>query len=119
MRLAWPVMRFLWTRVLTVDTPPGRKLRPEIRGHGGPLIRYKNPDLVAAGVERVYARMAGVQDGLPVLEHGRVLDVENVVWCTGFRPDYSWIDLPLEYEDGYPVQFRGAVDSTPACTSSA
>jgi putative flavoprotein involved in K+ transport len=113
MRMAWPVMKFLATRVLTVDTPLGRKMRPEIRAHGGPLIRYKTPDLLSAGVERVFSRVAGVQDGLPVLDDGRVLQVANVVWCTGFRPDYSWIDLPLEYEDGYPRQYRGAVEGFP------
>ena len=113
MRLAWPVLKLLWTRIVTVDTPIGRKMRPEIREHGGPLIRYKNHDLVAAGVERVFARMAGVEDGRPVLDDGRVLDVANVVWCTGFRHDYSWIDLPLEYEDGYPKQYRGAAAAVP------
>ena len=113
MQLAWPVLRFLATRVLTVDTPIGRKVKPEIRAHGGPLIRYKTPDLVAAGVERVYSRMAAVEDGRPVLDDGRVLDVTNVIWCTGFRPDYSWIDLPLEYEGGYPKQYRGAVERHP------
>jgi putative flavoprotein involved in K+ transport len=61
----------------------------------------------------VFERMAGVQDGLPVLEGGRVLEVANVIWCTGFRPDYSWIELPLEYEDGFPRQYRGAVESLP------
>jgi putative flavoprotein involved in K+ transport len=60
-------------------------------------------------VERVLARTVGVRDGLPVLDGGRVLEVENVVWCTGFRPDFGWIRLPLEIgEDGYPVQYRGA-----------
>jgi putative flavoprotein involved in K+ transport len=113
MRLAWPVLKFLWTRVVNVNTPIGRKMRPEIRDHGGPLIRYKTPDLVAAGVDRVIARMTGVEDGRPILDDGRVLDVANVVWCTGFRHDYSWIDLPLEYEDGYPKQYRGAVESIP------
>jgi putative flavoprotein involved in K+ transport len=113
MRLAWPVMKFMATRVLTVDTPIGRKMRPEIRAHGGPLIRYKTPDLLAAGVERVFVRMAGVQDGLPVLDDGRLLEVSNVIWCTGFKSEYSWIDLPLEYEDGYPSQYRGAVASHP------
>ncbi len=29
-----------------------------------------------------------------MLDDGRVLDVANVIWCTGFRPDFSWIDLP-------------------------
>jgi len=43
-----------------------------------------------------------------------VLDVRNVVWCTGFRPDFSWIDVPFEKgDDGYPVQYRGVVDSAP------
>jgi putative flavoprotein involved in K+ transport len=40
--------------------------------------------------------------------------VKNVVWCTGFRPDFSWIQLPYEIgDDGYPVQYRGAVASAP------
>jgi putative flavoprotein involved in K+ transport len=62
----------------------------------------------------VLARTVGVTDGQPVLDDGRVLDVANVVWCTGFRPDYSWIRLPYELgEDGYPVQYRGVVSSSP------
>ena len=49
-----------------------------------------------------------------MLDDGRVLDVRNVIWCTGFRPDYTWIEVPLELgEDGYPVQYRGVVDSAP------
>jgi len=100
--------------VLTVDTPLGRKMRPHVRHGGAPLLRYRKKDLLAAGVERVLARTVGVQDGKPVLDNGRVLDVQNVVWCTGFRHDYTWIKIPLEHgEDGYPVQYRGAVDSAP------
>jgi putative flavoprotein involved in K+ transport len=114
MRVTWPLLRFLWTRVLTVDTPIGRKKRAEIRTHGGPLLRIKAADLEAAGVERVFARTVGIQNGLPVLDDGRVLEVANVIWCTGFRPDYSWIDAPMSLdEDGYPEQTRGAVDSSP------
>src|SRR5439155_6599632 len=112
-RIVAPLLKLLATRVLTVDTPMGRKLRPEIRSHGGPLLRVRAADLAAAGVERVFDRVVGVQDGLPVLADGRVLDVANVIWCTGFRPDYGWIDLPLEYEDGSPRQCRGAVASLP------
>ena len=97
------------THVLTVDTPLGRKMRTEIRKGGAPLLRYRRSDLREAGVERVLERTAGVRDGLPMLDSGRVLDVRNVVWCTGFRPDFGWIRLPLEIgEDGYPVQYRGA-----------
>jgi putative flavoprotein involved in K+ transport len=108
-RMVFRALFFAGTHVLTVDTPLGRKMRPEIRHGGAPLLRYRRSELRKAGVERVLERTVGVQDGLPVLDGGRVLDVRNVVWCTGFRPDFGWIKLPLEVgEDGYPVQYRGA-----------
>jgi putative flavoprotein involved in K+ transport len=112
-RLAAPLLTRLAKHVLTVDTPIGRKLKPEIRSQGAPLLRYRKADLEAAGVERVFVRVAGAHNGLPRLEDGRVLDVANVIWCTGFRPDYSWIDLPLEYEGVYPTQYRGAAEGLP------
>jgi putative flavoprotein involved in K+ transport len=36
-----------------------------------------------------------------------VLDVANVIWCTGYRPDYSWIDLPIFERMEIPVHSRG------------
>ena len=110
---AVPVLFFAATHVLTIRTPLGRKLRPEVRQHGGPLIRVKRADLTGAGVELVPARTAGVRDGLPVLEDGRVVEAANVVWCTGFRQDFSWIDLPVTGEDGWPLKHRGVVASAP------
>ena len=108
-RMLFRGLFFAGTHILTVDTPMGRKMRTHVRHGGAPLLRYRRPDLRKAGVERVLERTMGVQDGLPVLDGGRVLDVKNVVWCTGFRPDFGWIQLPLEIgEDGYPVQYRGA-----------
>jgi putative flavoprotein involved in K+ transport len=77
-----------------------------------PLIRVKTKDLVAAGVERV-PKVVGVRDGLPVLEDDRALEVANVIWCTGYRQDYSWIDLPIFGEDGGPVHERGVVVAEP------
>ena len=64
----------------------------ELRFHGGPMIRVKRADLLARGVERVHDRVTGVRDGLPVLGDGRALDVANVVWATGFRQVFDWID---------------------------
>jgi putative flavoprotein involved in K+ transport len=111
-RLGFRVFRFLGHRVLRVDTPIGRKLGPKLLAKGDPLIRTKLKDLLAAGVERV-PRVAGVQDGRPVLDDGRVLDVANVVWCTGFQTDFGWIDLPVVDDDGQPLHYRGVVESEP------
>jgi putative flavoprotein involved in K+ transport len=113
-RIAFPVMRFVATRVLTVSTPIGRKARAAIRTHGGPLLRVKRADLEAAGVERVFERTVGVDGGQPVLADGRVLEVANVIWCTGFRNDYGWIRFPLPLDgEGFPEQERGAAPSSP------
>jgi putative flavoprotein involved in K+ transport len=113
-RVVFPLLRFVATRVLTASTPIGRKAKSEIRTHGGPLLRVKRADLEAAGVERVLERTVGVEDGKPMLADGRVVDVTNVIWCTGFRNDYAWIESPLPLDaDGFPEQKRGAVPSSP------
>jgi putative flavoprotein involved in K+ transport len=111
-RFVFPIVRFLGHRVLTKRTPIGRKVGPKLAFKTTPLIRVKSKDMTGAGIERV-ARVAGVRNGLPVLEDDRVLDVANVVWCTGFRQDFSWIDLPILGEHGQPQHDRGVVQSSP------
>ncbi|MCX5209063.1 NAD(P)/FAD-dependent oxidoreductase [Kitasatospora sp. NBC_00240] len=113
MRAVAPLLWLLAGHVLTVRTPVGRKAAAEIRAHGGPLLRVRSADLAAAGVERVTDRMAGVRDGRPLLDGGRVLDVANVVWCTGFRQDFSWIDIPVFRADGWPEEDCGIVAASP------
>jgi putative flavoprotein involved in K+ transport len=103
---------FVVSKVLTVRTPIGRAMRPKILTMTAPLGRVKPKHLVTAGVERV-PKTVGVRAGRPELETGRVLDVANVVWCTGFRPDFTWIDLPVFGDDGWPVHERGAVADEP------
>jgi putative flavoprotein involved in K+ transport len=111
-KLVTPLMWFVATHVLTVRTPVGQKVQRMFRSRGIPLARVRRKDLTAAGVELV-PRTAGVLDGSPVLEDGRVLDVANVIWCTGFAPDLTWINLPVFNEDGDPVHNRGVVESEP------
>jgi putative flavoprotein involved in K+ transport len=107
------LFRFVGHRVLTVDTPIGRRLRPRLLSHGAPLVRVKPKDLAAAGVRRV-PRVVGVRDGHPLLADQQVLEVANVIWCTGFGPDFSWIDLPIfdEYRSE-PTHHRGVVATQP------
>jgi putative flavoprotein involved in K+ transport len=105
-------LRGLFLRVLNVNTPIGRKARPKVIRHGGPLIRVKRKHLAATGVDFA-GRMAGVRDGQPALEDGRVLDVENVIWCTGFRSGFErWIDLPVHGEHE-PRHHAGVVRDHP------
>jgi len=105
-RFVLPLLWFVASHVLTVKTPIGRKVRPHVLKDGAPRIRVKADDLEAAGVERV-PRTVAVTGGLPVLEDGGAIDVANVVWCTGFRQDFSWIDLPVFDDDSAPIHERG------------
>ncbi len=106
------VLRVLFHRVLSVDTPIGRRARPRMLHQAAPLIRTKSADLAAAGVVRV-PRVVGTRDGLPLLEDGRALAVANIVWCTGFDPGFTWIDLPVFDADGEPRHESGLVPSEP------
>jgi putative flavoprotein involved in K+ transport len=112
-RLFTPIMWLIATR-LTVKTQLGRKLRDQFLNppRGIPLGRVRRKDFGPAGIERV-PRVAGVMNGRPVLEDGRRLEVSNVIWCTGFTPDYTWIDLSMPTRDGVPVHNRGIVESCP------
>ncbi len=112
-RLVFPVIVFMASHVLTRRTPMGRKALEEVRFHGGPNVRVKRSDLRDRGVERVLDRVTGVKDGRPVLADGRLLDVANVVWCTGFRQVFDWIDLPIFGADGWPREMRGVVPDAP------
>ena len=57
--------------------------------------------------------MTGVVHGRPVLSDGTVPKVDNVVWCTGFKQVFDWIRLPILDEHGWPVEYRGVVESAP------
>ena len=106
------VVRFMAVNVLSAGNPIGRKALPKMRGHAAPLVRVKPADLVAAGADRV-PRVVGVSGGEPELADGRTLDVTNVIWCTGFRPAFAWIDLPIIDEEGLPRHERGVVAGQP------
>jgi putative flavoprotein involved in K+ transport len=106
------LVRFIGHHVLTLGTPIGRKQYPKLLTSTTPLVRVKPKELVNAGVERV-ERVVGVRNGRPLLAGDRTLDVANVIWCTGYEPGFSWIDLPVFDEKARPMHERGVVHRVP------
>ena len=102
----WPVM----TR-FTLDTRLGRRLRRRALGGGDALIGIPERSLTKAGVVRV-GRLTEERGGLPVCG-GAVVEPRVIVWSTGFRPDYRWIDLPVLDDNGYPRHLRGVATDAP------
>ena len=107
-RIFW----FYANRVATVRTPMGRKMRPLILQHGAPLIRLKMADAKRAGVER-RPRATGVKDSMVEFADATVASPQTVVWCTGFKRDYSWVEFEIAMRDGYPVHTDGVVGGEP------
>jgi len=105
-------IRFIGHHVLTRGTPIGRKVGPDFVAHAAPLIRVKPKDFDTAGITRV-SRIVGVRDGLPLTDDGQTIDVANVIWCTGYRPGFSWIDLPVLGDRQEPETERGVVTQQP------
>ena len=43
----------------------------------------------------------------PLLRTATYSSPQTVVWCTGYRPDYSWIELPVTDSSGHAINERG------------
>ncbi|MER8024730.1 flavin-containing monooxygenase [Glutamicibacter protophormiae] len=113
MRLASWVLAFRFGHVLTRRTAPGRRARREVMEHGARRLRVKKADLLGAGVLWNEHRVVGAADGMPLLADGARLEVENVVWATGFRHDYSWLGLGALDDSGWPREYRGVARDVP------
>jgi|KBSMisStandDraft_5_1062788.scaffolds.fasta_scaffold01849_1 putative flavoprotein involved in K+ transport len=106
------LVRLVGHQLLSLRTPLGRRLRPKLLHRTTSLIRVKPNDLTAAGIERV-ERIVGAREGLPLLADGRTLEVKNVIWCTGYKHRFPWIDLPIFDELGDPIHDGGIVTVVP------
>ena len=46
-------------------------------------------------------------------------EITTVLWATGFRPDHSWLDIPVRDRTGHIRHDGGVVTAPPDSTSSA
>lgn len=111
-KLLAPVFWFVGNRLLTTNKAGGRKMRDKSLKQGWPLVRVKNKTLTTAGIERL-PRVVGAKEGAPLLEDGRVMNVQNIIWATGYEENFGWIELPLVDAEGRLAHDRGIVASHP------
>jgi putative flavoprotein involved in K+ transport len=88
----------------TVDSRIGRRMqdRDTLIGSGPRETRRHGVTLKPRAVS-ASGRTVGFEDGSS-------LDVDAVVWATGFGLDHSWIDLPVADEGGALRHRRGVTD---------
>jgi putative flavoprotein involved in K+ transport len=81
------------------DTLIGSSPRELKRRYGVEL----NPRAIAAAARTVR------------FEDGSELEVDAVIWATGYRPDYGWIELPILDSNGRLRHRRGVTDVPGLC----
>ena len=88
----------------TVESRLGRKLRARET-----LIGSSPRKLRRCGVE-LKPRVVDAEGRTVRFEDGSELEVDAVIWATGYRPEYSWIDLPVFDPDRRLRHRRGVTD---------
>ena len=81
-----------------------------VRRRGDAIVGRQLRELVRAGRVRLRPhRVVGADDRTVRLADGSSIEVASVLWCTGFRPEASWLDVPGALDaDGAPVHVAGA-----------
>lgn len=113
-RIFEPIMYFAATKVINVANPIGRRVRDHFLypPRGIPRAGGTRKKIEESSIDWV-GRTTDTENGKPVLDDGRVADVTTVVWCTGFVTDFTWIEIGVFDDYGYPIHDRGVVQSHP------
>jgi putative flavoprotein involved in K+ transport len=101
---------FWWlskTRLLnkTVESRLGRRLQ-----HRETLIGSRPSELKRRYGVALKPRVVDASGDTVRFADGSELKVDAVIWATGYRPDYSWIDVPIFDADGRVRHRRGVTD---------
>ncbi len=105
------VSMYWWTLLTGVLNAGGdARVSRYIRGRGDAIVGRQLQGLIRQGRVRLLPHRVVGADGDHVgLADGTQLQVESVLWCTGFRPDTGWVDVPGALDDtGEPLHEAGA-----------
>lgn len=95
----------------------GRLLYSNLEGKGDPIMRPTPRDLSREFGLALHGRFEGMDEGTIRFADGSALPTDDltVVWCTGFRPDYRFVEVPDRdaafQPSGHPRHFRGISDA--------
>jgi len=78
---------------------------------GDTLIGTSLRQLKRRGGIELHGRTVDAHERTVTFEDGSALEVEAVIWATGFHSDYSWILVPVLDDHGVPVHRRGLTES--------
>lgn len=101
---------FWWLAGLgVVSAPADSRIGARMRARGELVVGTKPRALQRSGVT-LRPRLTGTDRTSVRFSDGATLEVDTVIWATGFRPDYSWLGVGV-LVGGRPVHRRGVTDA--------
>jgi putative flavoprotein involved in K+ transport len=99
---------FWWlTRLGLMNKGPDSLLAKPMRARGELVIGTSRRALASAGVD-FRSRLAAASGRRARFADGTAIQPDAVIWATGYRPDYTWIDIPaVTGPDGRPRHDHG------------
>jgi putative flavoprotein involved in K+ transport len=101
---------FFWlTKSGFFTLPAHTRLARRLRARGDLVIGTRSRELRRRGVE-FRTRLTGCTGRSAAFADGSTMEVDAVVWATGYRPDYSWLHVPGVVVDGHVCHVAGGTD---------
>jgi putative flavoprotein involved in K+ transport len=102
---------FWWlTKARIINQTAESRLGRKLMRNGDTLIGSSRRELTKRYGVELKPRLVDVDARRARFEDGSELEVDAVIWATGYRPDYSWIKLPVFDEDGRLRHQRGVTE---------
>jgi putative flavoprotein involved in K+ transport len=99
---------FWWLDKLgLLETSVDSRIGQRARDRGRDTLIGSNPRQARRGGVQLRPRAVKAEGGTITFEDGSRLSPAAVVWATGYRTDYSWIELPVVADDGTARHRRG------------
>jgi putative flavoprotein involved in K+ transport len=92
--------------------PTESRIARRLRARGDIVIGTRTADLRRRGIG-FRSRLTGFTGRTARFADGTALDVDGVLWATGYRSDYSWLHVPGVVEDADAIRHTAGVTEVP------
>ncbi|WP_066055034.1 flavin-containing monooxygenase [Robertmurraya korlensis] len=84
------------------------KIGKYLKNMPDPIFGFELKEKIKQGKVTIKPRVMSAQGSQVAFDDGSLLKVNNIIWSTGFKADYSWIDIPSIFDNnGLPIHERG------------
>ncbi|NTU19629.1 NAD(P)-binding domain-containing protein [Brevibacillus sp. HB1.2] len=93
-----------------LDVPRSTWLGQKLSQSPDPIFGYKKQvqELSRLGALRLVSRAVQMNGNTATFADGTKATFNNILWATGFRPNYDWLNVPNVLDsDGRPIHQRG------------